>query len=52
MSTCEPRSTRVTDMLGRQASLLAQQYAQGGTGGSSLFGLSTGAPTSLFDMLG
>lgn len=44
--------TQVTEMLGRQASLLAQQYAQGGTGGSSLFGPGTGAPTSLFDMLG
>jgi flagellar hook-associated protein 2 len=43
---------QVTETLNRQASLLAQQYAQGGTGGSSLFGLSTGAPTSLFDMLG
>jgi flagellar hook-associated protein 2 len=44
--------TQVTETLGRQAGLLAQQYAQGGTGGSSLFGPGTGAPTSLFDMLG
>lgn len=46
------QKTQVSATLQRQASMLAQQYATGGTGGSSLFGMSTGTPTSLFDILG
>lgn len=42
----------VTDTVNRQASLLVQQYASAGTGGSSLFGLTgTGTPMSLFDFM-
>jgi flagellar hook-associated protein 2 len=43
---------QVSAILNRQASLQAQQYALVGAGGSSLFGTSGAAPSSLFDMLG
>ncbi len=45
------QKAQVTDIVQRQAVLLAQQYSLGGTGGSSLFGLSGNKPLSLFDFM-
>ena len=45
------QKAQVTDIVQRQAELLAQQYSLGGTGGSSLFGLSGNKPLSLFDFM-
>lgn len=46
------QKTKVADTVTRQASMLVQQYAQAGAGGSSLFGLSNpGAGMSLFDFM-
>lgn len=42
---------QVTDTVNRQASLLVQQYASAGTGGSSLFGMGLTKPMSLFDFM-
>jgi flagellar hook-associated protein 2 len=43
--------TQITDTVNRQASLLVQQYAQAGAGGSSLFGAGMVKPMSLFDFM-
>jgi flagellar hook-associated protein 2 len=46
------QKTKVADTVNRQASMLVQQYALAGAGGSSLFGLSNpGAGMSLFDFM-
>lgn len=45
------QKVEVTGIIERQAALLAQQYALGGTGGSSLFGLTGNKPLSLFDFM-
>ncbi|MCC2973630.1 flagellar filament capping protein FliD [Massilia sp. IC2-476] len=45
------QKVEVSAIIERQAALLAQQYALGGTGGSSLFGLTGNKPLSLFDFM-
>lgn len=47
------QKTQMAQVLSRQSSMMAQQYAMAGTGGSSLFGLSgDNRPTFLFDIMG
>jgi flagellar hook-associated protein 2 len=43
--------TQVATAVSRQASALVQQYAMGGTGGSTQFGQAGVQPLSLFDMI-
>jgi flagellar hook-associated protein 2 len=55
MSKLTAQQTKLSDTINRQTSALVQQYAAGGTGGSSMFGMlsgsSSGGPMSLFDFL-
>ncbi|NNG22012.1 flagellar filament capping protein FliD [Telluria aromaticivorans] len=44
------QKTQVSEMIQRQAGMLAQQYAVAGTGGNPLFGPTAGRP-SLFDFM-